>query len=124
MTAANHAIYALLWSTPDDEQGGLEAFEPSQALKDKVAADWESFREKAEAMGFDAEEHRARAVDSSQGDEWDYAAHDFILTRNGHGSGFWDGSWHEPWGRKLTVLAKSFGEIHCYLSEDDTVELD
>jgi hypothetical protein len=123
MTAANHAIYALLWSSYDEWDRSLEDYEPSQALRDKVTADWESFREKAEAMGFDAEEHRAMAVDYSEGDEWDYAAHDFILTRNGHGAGFWDGGWHEPWGRRLTALAESFGEINCYLSDDDIVEL-
>lgn len=34
--------------------------------------------------------------------------HDFFLTRNGHGSGFWDGDYKE--GDKLTEIAKSFGQ--------------
>lgn len=28
--------------------------------------------------------------DASQGTAWDYAGHDFWLTRNSHGAGFWD----------------------------------
>ena len=26
----------------------------------------------------------------------EYAGHDFWLTRNGHGAGFWDGDWIAP----------------------------
>lgn len=47
------------------------------------------------------------------------AAHDFWLTRNGHGAGFWDGDWefeYEPegiadLGEHLTELSKEFGEV-------------
>lgn len=38
------------------------------------------------------------------------AGHDFWLTRQGAGCGFWDGDWPEVWGDKLTAIAKSFGE--------------
>lgn len=113
MSAANSAITALLWS----EQ--LDNYQPSSLLRQRISDDWEDFREQAEALGFDAVEHRATAIDSSEGDEWDYAAHDFILTRNHHGAGFWDGDWHEPWGSKLTELAHSFGQVDCYVDEDD-----
>lgn len=39
--------------------------------------------------------------------------HDFWLTRNGHGSGFWDRP--DVWGdlaKPLTALAESWGEAH------------
>jgi len=113
MSASDSAIAALLWSEE------LDRFEPSSLLRQRISDDWDDFREQAEALGFDAVEHRAVAINLSEGDEWDYAAHDFILTRNGHGTGFWDGNWHEPWGSKLTELAKSFGEVNCYVDEDD-----
>jgi len=44
------------------------------------------------------------------------AGHDFWLTRNGHGAGFWDGDWPEEDGDKLTELSKQFGEYHLYVS--------
>jgi hypothetical protein len=40
--------------------------------------------------------------------EADTIEHDFFLTRNGHGAGFWDGDYKN--GEKLTEIAKSFGE--------------
>lgn len=49
--------------------------------------------------------------------------HDFWLTRNGHGSGFWDGDWPEPEASKLTKLSESFGEIWAYLGDDGKVYL-
>src|SRR6056300_403211 len=39
----------------------------------------------------------------------DEVGHDFWLTRNRHGAGFWDGDWADD-GDTLTELAHSFGE--------------
>jgi hypothetical protein len=125
-TAADHTILALLWSSSDGDHEGLESFEPSQQLTDKVTADWESFRAQAEAMGFDPEQHLAIALHpDNEGDPWNAAAHDFILTSNGHGAGFWDsGRWHEPWGDRLTELCRKFGEIDCYVGDDSLIYCD
>ncbi len=49
------------------------------------------------------------------------AAHDFWLTRNGHGVGFWDGDWSEPHAARLTKAAKSFGEVWPYLGDDGLI---
>lgn len=57
-------------------------------------------------------------------------AHDFWLTRNGHGAGFWDDDYAEtakdrfPYttedlGKKLTDLCKPFGVCNLYISDDD-----
>lgn len=51
-------------------------------------------------------------------DAWGHAAHDFCLTRNGHGVGFWDGDWPEPYADKLTQAAKAFGEMNLYAGDD------
>lgn len=45
------------------------------------------------------------------------AGHDFWLTRNGHGAGFWDGDWPVH-GESLTAAAKRFGEVGIYLGDD------
>ncbi len=46
------------------------------------------------------------------------AGHDFWLTRNGHGAGFWDGDWTEPASTKLTEASKGFGECQLYVGDD------
>ena len=43
------------------------------------------------------------------------AGHDFWLTRNGHGCGFWDGDWPELIGEKLTEASKDFGSFDLYI---------
>jgi hypothetical protein len=47
-----------------------------------------------------------------------HVAHDFWLTRNHHGAGFWDGDYPEPLATKLTELAHSFGEQNLYVGDD------
>jgi len=45
--------------------------------------------------------------------------HDFWLTRNGHGCGFWETSdWESDAGDRLTKSAHSFGEINLYVGDD------
>ena len=120
-----HALAALLWSETDDNGKPLDRgdCEASDSLKAKVSADWDDFREQAEALGFDAERDCARMLHPDcEGSAWNAAAHDFILTRNGHGIGFWDtGRWYEPWATKLTTLAESSGELRCYVGDDGAI---
>ena len=48
-------------------------------------------------------------------------AHDFWLTRNRHGAGFWDGDYPDPQAQQLTELAHSWGEIDLYVGDDGRV---
>ena len=50
-------------------------------------------------------------VYSSEYTAAELAGHDFWLTRNGHGAGFWDGDWQEPAAAALTAAAHAFGEV-------------
>lgn len=61
---------------------------------------------------------------------WDHdaerAGHDFWLTRNRHGAGFWDRHSDEPGriiGRQLTELAHAYGEVDLYVSDDGMIEV-
>lgn len=54
-------------------------------------------------------------------DEWGHAGHDFWLTRNGHGVGFWDGDWPEPFADELTKAAEAFGECYLYVGDDGRI---
>lgn len=49
------------------------------------------------------------------------AGHDFWLTRNGHGAGFWDGDWPEDVGETLTKASKTFGEFDLYVGDDGKI---
>ncbi len=51
----------------------------------------------------------------------DQVAHDFWLTRNRHGAGFWDGDYSEPAGSILTAIAHAFGECNLYLGDDGLI---
>lgn len=48
-------------------------------------------------------------------------AHDFWLTRNGHGAGFWDGDYPEVQANMLTNAAEAFGEFHLYVGDDGKI---
>lgn len=50
-----------------------------------------------------------------------HAGHDFWLTRNGHGAGFWDGDYQN--GDALTKHAKQAGECWPYVGDDNLIYL-
>ena len=59
----------------------------------------------------DFQQHRALWEADDNDDR--QAGHDFWLTRNGHGAGFWDGDYPVN-GDKLTELSKPYGEVYLY----------
>ena len=60
------------------------------------------------------EDNAVKVPDGS--DNWSLAGHDFWLTHNGHGAGFWDGSWASPYDVKLTEISEKFPSFHVYAS--------
>jgi hypothetical protein len=107
-------IRCALWSTNDesDEQGGKpldERFDRSDLDAEtdvKMTRDCHAF--------WEANEKDLSLLDA----EW--AGHDFWLTRNGHGSGFWDLGLGEV-GDRLTEASKRFGEFDLYVGDDGKV---
>lgn len=107
-------IEAALWSSTDesDEQGG-EPLDANYGLDDiapetlaKIVEDCQAFQ-------------AAHADDI--GSELERAGHDFWLTRNGHGAGFWDGDWDDEVGRRLTEASDSFGSVDLYFGDDGLI---
>lgn len=43
--------------------------------------------------------------------------HDFVLTRNGDGAGFWDGDWGDA-GDRLTEACQTYGGFNLYAGDD------
>ncbi len=98
-------IQALTWSSgvpmarPGDVSGDLE---------DRCIADCEAFLAKVKRGWIPHGLHST-------------AGHDFALTRNRHGAGFWDGDWPVN-GEALTALSHEFPEITIYRGDDDALE--
>lgn len=55
------------------------------------------------------------------GSEASQAGHDFWLTRNGHGCGFWDGDWPEPAATQLTEASKVYGGVDLCVGDDGRI---
>ena len=47
--------------------------------------------------------------------------HDFWLTRNHHGAGFWDGDYPEIVGKVLTEISHAFEPVDLYVGDDGKV---
>lgn len=54
---------------------------------------------------------------------WEGTGHDFWLTRNGHGCGFWDRNDCLPAdaGQRLTAASEKCGEYYLYVGDDGIV---
>lgn len=63
-------------------------------------------------------------AEANWADLWDVTAeqagHDFWLTRNGHGAGFWDRGRGDA-GRRLSDACKPYGEAYLWLDADGMV---
>lgn len=101
-----------LWSSTDDA---------GDALDDKYTIDDISPDLAAKMMG-DCENfvraNRADLLESGQDSE--QIGHDFWLTRNHHGAGFWDRKLGEV-GDRLTQACKAFPEIDLYVGDDGKI---
>jgi len=126
-------IVAALWSstvddprypTGSDNPGG-EPMDKHYSIQDIAAetlanmeADCKSFQNRAAIAGIDFDDDIGKQTQCSPEE---YAGHDFWLTRNHHGCGFWDGDWKEPAATELTNLAHSFGECNLYVGDDGRI---
>jgi hypothetical protein len=104
-------ILAMLWSSTDEstEAGG-------NPLDDNYSRE-DIDPETMEAIDADCVAFLSKADISEHGPE--LAGHDFWLTRNGHGAGFWDGDWTN--GDALTELSKEFGNLDPYVGDDGKI---
>lgn len=108
MSYAQTALWASLG--PDDESLDLYTVDDiDPAAISQFEQDCESF------LGL------VREVLASIPHDLGRVAHDFWLTRNHHGAGFWDGDYPEPAGAELTKWAHSFGSCDLYLGDDGNV---
>lgn len=107
----NGYVTCLLWCSidadPEDDSDDpfmveLDKYPEAPDLRDKLAPEaWDFYSEFREFWG------KAGWTD-------DHAGHDFALTRNHHGTGFWDRG-HGEAGAALTEAAQAYGETNLYI---------
>lgn len=118
-----HYLICALWSSYDDEGEPLDSrfdlSDISNEAKSKAREDVAAFLELLAQEGIDWTEN------------WnaEQMGHDFWLTRNGHGAGFWDrhGSRNEDahaMGKRMSELVgfrTPFPEIDLYVGDDGKI---
>lgn len=112
----NHMIKAYiecaLWSSTDDECEPLDSSYDSDDLSDSARAEMER----------DCEDFYAANVVDLMGIDAGQAGHDFWLTRNGHGAGFWDRGLGEL-GERLSRAAEVYGSVDLYVGDDQRIHI-
>lgn len=111
-TIVDQALVSWLWSETDHDGNPLDSDYGVEDVADCEREEWhseiESFVIVAEGAGLLA------GLEDSQ------IGHDFTLTRNGHGAGFWDRGLGDV-GDALTDLCKPFGEVSAYVGDDGKI---
>jgi hypothetical protein len=104
-------IAVALWSSTDDSGTPFDETyttgDLSGDLMDKMIEDCAAFIAKADLSD----------------ERFTQAGHDFWLTRNGHGVGFWARPevYSEEKAQELTALAESFGPVDLYVGDDGRI---
>lgn len=121
----NQYLETALWSSNDesDESGG-EPFDANYSTEDiapesiaQAKKDIEKFIQMAEDEGV-----LNPYLDAFTGPSWGNLGHDFWLTRNHHGAGFWDRSEiDDEVGKKLTNISQKFREVTPMLGDDGKI---
>jgi hypothetical protein len=108
----------LLWQATDEDGGPLDDYGPDEV------ADWGDTEDDCDAFldsqTSDLMAYVAHPEGSRQGEfnAWECAGHDFCLTRNHHGAGFWDRGMGDL-GDRLTYASHPFGSVDVYVGDDD-----
>lgn len=118
-------IVAMLWSTNDEsdpETGGNpldQNYSRDDIDPELMATIIEDCRKFLEQCGHLLTEENWLG----KGEMMENAGHDFWLTRNHHGCGYWDGDWADPAADLLTEASQSkeFGECYIYVGDDGKI---
>lgn len=121
-------ITTALWSSNDEStDDGGEPFDQNYGLEDiapealeRMAADCAQFQTENAGLLASAIES-GEVVCGPDFDEMGRAGHDFWLTRNGHGAGFWDGDWPQPYADNLATAAQAYPEVNLTLGDDGKI---
>ena len=105
-------IETAMWLLTDDDGHSLDYLGLHDVGAGALASmheDCENFHKLCEEVGLDLRDNYS-------------GGHDFYLTRNRHGAGFWEGPWGES-GPFLADLAHTFGKTSWYLGDDNMIHV-
>jgi hypothetical protein len=111
-TFTRQYLETALWSSTDCDESctpldkNYTIDDLSVSAVNCATVDCDQFREKAGSL--------LDGIDDSQ------AGHDFWLTRNRHGAGFWDRGLGEV-GEQLTKIAQQLGSVDLYVGDDGKI---
>ena len=107
-------IVCALWSSNDesDESGG-EPLDKNYDYSD--IAEESMIKIMEDCKKFQAE--NAKDIELYPSD----AGHDFWLSRNHHGAGFFSGDWPEEVGERLQEVCRKWGEVNPYVGDDGQI---
>lgn len=121
-------IQAALWSSTTDNDTPLDRdYSASDIAPETLAvmiAECAAFQAaNAEIITDDSLTHPHTPSREHEGEYTsdERAGHDFWLTRNHHGCGFWDGDWVKPFDKQLTDSAHAMGEVNLYVGDDGRI---
>jgi len=109
----NHYLIAALFSSTDEDESLDARYEATDFHATAIAKS----RLDCEAFLVENEQDVAALLDGDH--EMPDIMHDFWLTRNGHGCGFWDGDYPKEIGDRLTESSDRFGEVNLYVGDED-----
>jgi len=112
-------VTAALWSTPDDSGKG-EMLDENYGINDLAPSTLAAMKEDCEKFQRDNADLLEKAQERGFGSG--SAGHDFWLTRNHHGAGFWDrDALSGRLGKQLTEAANRFDEFELYVGDDGKI---
>jgi hypothetical protein len=104
-------IACALWSSTDDNGESLDMYDADDIAPEVLA--------QMQSDCADFLEANAELLDQSELSA-EQAGHDFWLTRNRHGAGFWDRGLG-PVGEQLSAAAKVYGGVDLYIGDDSRI---
>jgi len=103
-------IECALWSSTDENDEPLDSkYYPSDLAPECLSQ-----------MRSDVHDFIASNESDLEGLTDDQIGHDFWLTRNGHGAGFWDRGLGDQ-GDILTKACSQYGEVFLYVGDDEMI---
>lgn len=131
VTVTKHYLIALLWTAPGNDEcenpgDAYDASDLPHAIYDQAYRDCEAFILACGALFDDAMACHADGYGQHPdvGSAEAAFGHDFALTRNGHGAGFWDRDSEglpRVLGHQLTRIAESMGECNLLIESNGSI---
>lgn len=115
-TVAEHFAIAALWSERDGDGSFLD---DCYSIHDIAPDTMAKIRDQCEDFLSlcEGDENGGDLIGDMAAEQF---GHDFLLTRNRHGVGFWDRGLGER-GKRLTEYAEAYGECSFYVGDDGLI---